>query len=148
MPLDPLSEYRKLCIMCYIRNRYENRSDFLPGGAESTLTPTVNRNGSRGIESPGAGSGSLPESSEDVEVAKGFARRFPQTYRVDKFCYFAYTLAVVFEAFGPGGEREVFRPRNEETRNGACEERPKWGASPAKPCEPLRSNVDAVHSLG
>ena len=81
-------------------------------------------------------------------MAKGFARGFPQRYRVDNICCIAYTLAVVFEAFGPGGEREVFLPRNKETRNGASEERPKWGASPAKPCEPLRSNVDAVHSLG
>src|SRR5579862_6529111 len=49
---------------------------------------------------------------------KSFPCIFPQKYRVDTICCFTYTLAVVFRRFWPGGEREVFAPRNAEKRNG------------------------------
>jgi hypothetical protein len=37
---------------------------------------------------------------QDVLGVKGFARQFSQTYRVDKFCCCAYTLAVVLMPSG------------------------------------------------
>ena len=64
-------------------------------------------------------------------------------------CYFSYTPAVALKQLDLVVIREVFpAPVQRRTERGK-EERPKWGASPAKPCEPLRRSVeDAVHSLG
>ena len=79
------------------------------------------------------------------------ARRFPplEFERFDSAHFLSYTSVFVRDAFLPewGGSRwfgvvelegNYLRSRNKVRRNGT-EERPEWGASPAKPSKPLRT---------
>ena len=67
---------------------------------------------------------------------------------VDKFCCYAYTLAVVLWPSGLVVKGKSSGPGTQKYGTGQSEERPKWGASPAKPCEPLRSNRRCSSLLG
>jgi len=67
-----------------------------------------------------------------------FCARFSQLNRVDTFCCFTYTFSVVLRPLGLVKGKSS-RPGTMNDGTG-MEERPKWGASPAKPCEPLRCN--------
>jgi len=61
---------------------------------------------------------------------------------------FAYTSAVVLGPLGlvVKGKSSIPEQRTTERES---EERPKWGASPAKPCRASpQSAEDAVHSSG
>src|SRR5437660_3581938 len=81
------------------------------------------------------------------------ARRFPplEFERFDSAHFLSYTSVFVRDAFLPewGGSRwfgvvelegNYLRSRNKVRRNGT-EERPEWGASPAKPSKPLRTEA-------
>src|SRR6266849_6756321 len=98
--------------------------------------------------SPGGVAGGVP------------SRRFPQGMgwgcceRFDSIGISPYTSLFVREGFFPewGGskwfgvvelEGKYLRSRNKVRRNGT-EERPEWGASPAKPSEPLRTEAKRV----
>jgi hypothetical protein len=74
--------------------------------------------------------------------------KFPQVIQVDTSLFFSYTCAVVLWALTPGGMKGKSSRPGTRAKERDREERPKWGASPAKPCEPLRSFADAVHSSG
>src|SRR6185437_12077605 len=78
------------------------------------------------------------EAKGDKE-RKSFRCIFPQKYRVDTICCFTYTLAVVFRRFWPGGEREVFAPRNAEKRNGV-----KKSGRNGAPAPQSRASLSAV----
>jgi hypothetical protein len=62
--------------------------------------------------------------------------------------HFAYTSAVVLGPLGPVVKGKSSIPEQRTTER-ELEERPKWGASPAKPCKASPQLVeDAVHSSG
>src|SRR5205823_12719886 len=82
---------------------------------------------------------------------KKTARRFPplEFERFDSAHFLPYTSVFVRDAFSLSGaapdgleslelEGNYLRSRNKVRRNGT-EERPEWGASPAKPSKPLRT---------
>jgi hypothetical protein len=65
------------------------------------------------------------------------ARKFPHVNRVDRSHCFSYTCAVVQRPSGLVVKGKSSTPEQRRKEWG-WEERPKWGASPAKPCKPLR----------
>src|SRR5271170_8092108 len=88
---------------------------------------------------------SIPGTREDVEVAKGFARRFPQPYRVDNICCFAYTPAVVLrpsglvvkgKSSGPGTKMQG-TGRVKSGRNGAPAPQSRASLSAVRRCSSL-----------
>ena len=83
--------------------------------------------------------------SEDVQGAKGFARRFPQRYRVDNFCCIAYTHAVVFrpsglvvkgKSSGPGTKKQG-TGQVKSGRNGAPAPQSRASLSAVRRCSSL-----------
>ena len=77
----------------------------------------------------GAGWGARPEALRFL--------CFPQGKRVDTNCCFPYTCAVVLRPFGLVVKGKSPSPGTKKDGTGKGE-RPKWGASPAKPRKPLR----------
>jgi len=67
--------------------------------------------------------------------------------RVDRTPCFSYTCAVVQSPLGLVVKGKSSSPEQRATERG-LEERPKWGASPAKPREASPLYADAVHSSG
>ena len=83
---------------------------------------------------------------QDVAVAKGFAREFPQRYRVDKICCCAYTLAVVLR---PSGLVVKGKSSGPGTRIGTGPVKSGRNGAPAPQSRASLSAVkDAVHSSG
>jgi hypothetical protein len=73
-----------------------------------------------------------PIGQRDFGEAKVRALGFPQANRVDTTPYFLYTCAVVLRALCPVVKGKSSSPGTKKKERGK-EERPKWGASPAKP---------------
>jgi hypothetical protein len=100
-----------------------------------------------------SGSGTLPGGSEahkcliSTEISTGGglkrfdrARSFPYTLR------FVRGVSILTRATAKrlsGLEGKYLRSRNKVRRNGT-EERPEWGASPAKPSKPLRTEARGI----